>query len=310
MNEIRTPGGGRFIFNGLQNHTAAAIKSLEGFDGAWVEEAQTLSENSLKVLRPTIRKPGSELWFSWNPKSKKDPVDVLLRGDELPDDSLVLRSSWEDNEFFPDVLRKEMEFDRRRDPDKYAHVWLGGYETKSEARVFRNWRIEDFTPASDVAYLFGADWGFSVDPSVLVRGYVQGRTLFIDAEVYQVGCEIDHTPALFDKLGNGMARNWQIIADSARPETISYMQRHGYPRVEPARKGAGSVEEGITFLQNFDIVVHPRCTNCIDELSTYAYKTHPKTEEILPILDDKKNHVIDAMRYMVEKLHKKEWLMW
>src|SRR5574343_941231 len=142
--EIETPGGGLIIFQGMQNHTADSIKSLEGFDGAWVEEAQSLSQRSLDLLRPTIREAGSELWFSWNPSSASDPVDVLLRGDNPPPDAIVVQANYQDNPWFPDVLRAEMEYDRGRDPDKYAHVWLGGYQANSEARVVKNWRIEEF----------------------------------------------------------------------------------------------------------------------------------------------------------------------
>lgn len=298
--EIRTPGDGLVIFQGMQNHTAESIKSLEGYDLAWVEEAQSLSQRSLDLLRPTIRKPASELWFSWNPNDKKDPVDVFLRGDVRPPGAVVVQANWQDNPWFPDVLKAEMEWDRARDPDKYAWIWGGGYRTLSSARVFRNWRVEEFETPADARFYYGADWGFSVDPTVLVRCYIVGRKLYIDREVYQVGCEIDATPALFDKLDDGYARRWTIRADSARPETISYIRRNGYPNIQPARKGPGSVNEGVTFLQSYDIVVHPRCRHAIDELTLYSFKTDPLTGEVLPILEDDKNHVIDALRYAVE----------
>jgi phage terminase large subunit len=140
--DIRTPGGGVIIFIGMQNHTSESVKSLEGFDGVWVEEAQTLSKRSLELLRPTIRKEGSELWFSWNPRHKSDPVDEMFRGPAgPPPDSIVIEVNFHDNPNFPAVLSRDMEYDLRRDPDKYAHVWLGGYETHSEASVFRNWRV-------------------------------------------------------------------------------------------------------------------------------------------------------------------------
>jgi phage terminase large subunit len=116
-------GNGLIIFQGMQNHTADSIKSLEGYDRAWVEEAQSLSQNSLDKLRPTIRKPNSEMWFSWNPALDTDPVDQLLRGDVPPDSATVVKVNWSDNPWFPDVLKAEMEYDKRRDPDKYsAHL--------------------------------------------------------------------------------------------------------------------------------------------------------------------------------------------
>lgn len=334
---IDTPGGGVIIFQGLQNHTAESIKSLEGFHVAWVEEAQSLSERSLQLLRPTIREDDSELWFSWNPEDPKDPIDKLLRGAVPPQDAVVIETNWKDNPHFPDVLRREMETDYSRDPEAAAHVWGGQYAVRSKASVFRNWRVAPFETPEQTAFLFGGDWGFSVDPTVLVRGFVaEGpflrdiqarlglgeRVLCLDAAVYEVGCEIDDTPALFDRIDParpGMARAWEIVADSARPETISYMQRHGYPRIVPARKGAGSVEEGVKFLQSYDIVVHPSCcaqcgdgrNHVQDELESYRYKTHPLTGEVMPILEDRKNHVIDAIRYEVEKLHLGgNWVTW
>ena len=286
------------IFQGMQNHPADSIKSLEGYDIAWVEEAQSLSQRSLDLLRPTIRKPGSELWFSWNPSQETDPVDALLRGDEPPPDSVVIEVNYTDNPWFPDVLKAEMEYDQRRDPDKYAHIWLGKYQQNSEARVFKNWTIEEFEVDPTQIIRQGADWGFAVDPTVLVQCYIVGRKLYVPHEAYRVGCEIVDTPALFMTVPE--SEKWPITADSARPETISYMQKHGFQKIMPAIKGPKSLEEGVEFLKSFDIIVHPRCKHLIDELTLYKYKEDPLTGAILPILDDKDNHVIDALRYACE----------
>ena len=296
--QILGPYGGRIIFEGMQNHTADSIKSLEGYDIAWVEEAQTLSQRSLDLLRPTIRKEGSELWFGWNPSQKTDPVEALLRGADRPPGAVVIEANYRDNPWLPDVLKQEIEYDKRRDSDKYSHIWLGGYVRNAEARVFKNWRIEEFERPPGTVHRLGADWGFSVDPSVLVRCSIDGHILYIDYEVYQIGCEIDRLPELF--MGVPESEKWQIIADSARPETISYMQKHGFPRIVAAIKGAKSLEEGVEFLRSFDVVVHPRCIHTIDELTTYSYKTDPLTDEIIPVLQDKNNHVIDAIRYACE----------
>lgn len=291
-------GDGLIIFQGMQNHTSDSIKSLEGYDRAWVEEAQSLSQRSLDLLRPTIRKPGSELWFTWNPSSADDPIDQLLRGPNPPPDATVVEVNWQDNPWFPDVLRAEMEYDRKRDPDKYAHVWAGGYLAHSNARVFRNWRVEEFEAPADAMFRFGADWGFASDPTVLVRCYLVGRTLYVDHEAYMVGCEIIDTPALFETVPE--SDRWPIVADSARPETISHMRRHGYPKIMPAAKGPRSVEEGVEWLKSCDIVVHPRCRHVIDELTLYRYKTDPITGQVLPLLEDRDNHTIDALRYACE----------
>lgn len=296
---IKAKNGGIIIFQGMQNHTAESIKSLEGFDRAWVEEAQTMSQKSLDMLRPTIRKPDSELWFSWNPRLATDPVDNLLRGEVLPPRSIVIEANYLDNPWFNDTtLLEEMEYDRKRDFDKYCHVWLGQYQQNSEARVFRNWKVEECEPPNGVTFRLGADWGFSVDPSVLVRCWIEGRNLYVDYEAYMVGCEIDNLPALFMSIPE--AEKWPIVADSARPETISYMRKHGFPRILPAVKGAKSLEEGVEFLKSFDIIVHPRCKHLIDELTLYSYKTDPLTGAVMPVLADKDNHVLDSLRYACE----------
>jgi phage terminase large subunit len=340
---INTPNDGIIIFNGMQNHTAESIKSLEGYDVAWVEEAQSLSQRSLDLLRPTIRLEDSELWFSWNPRHKTDPIDVLLRSKELPPDAIVVRANYQDNPHFPEILRVEMEWDRRTNFDKYLHVWMGGYEKHSDSRVFKNWRVDNFDAPADAVFRHGGDWGFSADPTVLSRLYERRppnarKQLFIDWDVYKIGCEIDHTPALFDRLGckrelsplileqvegetpknpallselmtegYRSARRHTITADSARPETISYLRRHGYPRIVAAKKGPNSVKEGVIFLQGYDIVIHERCVHTIDEFTMYSYEMDPLTNAILPILEDKKNHVIDSVRYSVEDLRATVW---
>lgn len=296
--QIKARNGGVIIFQGMQDHTSDSIKSLEGFKRAWFEEAQSASQRSLDLLRPTIRAPGSELWFSWNPNLATDPIDVLLRGDNPPPGSKVVKANYKDNPWLPSELLAEMEYDRKRDPDKYAHIWLGEYRRNSEARVFHNWQVEEFERPAGTIHRLGADWGFSVDPSVLVRCDIDGNRLYVDYEAYMVGCEIVNLPELFMSVPE--AEKWPITADSARPETIAHMQKHGFPKIRAAIKGAKSLEEGVEFLKSFDIIVHPRCKHLIDELTLYSYKEDPLTGAILPILNDKDNHVIDALRYACE----------
>lgn len=139
--EIRTPGGGVIIFQGMQDHTAESIKSLEGFDRAWIEEAQTLSDRSLTLLRPTIRKEGSEIWASWNPTRKADAIDKFLR-QNTPPGAVVVEINWKDNPFFPAVLEAERLLDLDKYPDKYEHVWEGGYATAIEGAYFAKFLVE------------------------------------------------------------------------------------------------------------------------------------------------------------------------
>lgn len=146
---IATPGDGVILFQGMADHTAESIKSLEGFDWAYVEEAQTLTERSLEFLRPTIRKDptpdrlGSEIWFSWNPRHQSDPVDRFLRGPNVPKNALVVQTSWQRNPFFPNVLKEERIYDEINNPARYAHIWEGEYEPTAIGAIFDRQTIAD-----------------------------------------------------------------------------------------------------------------------------------------------------------------------
>ncbi|HYI40004.1 MAG TPA: PBSX family phage terminase large subunit [Allosphingosinicella sp.] len=318
QSEIRGRNGTLVSFAGLRTNVAS-IKSSEGISIAYVTEASAVSQDSITTLTPTVRLPGSEIWWDWNPDQPNDPVDVMFRGGQPPPGSIVREVNYPQNPWFGDPLKSEMEWDRRRDPEKYQHIWLGQYKRNSEARVFHNWRVEEFDHGpEDGVYRFGADWGFSIDPTVLIRCWLEGRTLYVDQEAYAVGCPIDSTPALFAGSdyrdparwenpsaypGVPGAHKWPIIADSARPETIDYMKSRGFD-IQPAIKGAGSVEDGVEFLKSVDIAVHPRCQHVIDELTFYSWKVDPRTGLVLPVLADKKNHTIDALRYALEAVRR------
>jgi phage terminase large subunit len=134
--EIRGANGSLIIFRGMQSYNAESIKSLEGYDGAWVEEGQSLSDVSWRLLRPTLRKPGSEIWCSWNPRHDSDAVDKFFRGPTKPTDALVVEANWNDNPWFPDVLRQEKDDDYAADPEMADHVWGGNYEIVSEGAYY------------------------------------------------------------------------------------------------------------------------------------------------------------------------------
>lgn len=300
--EIRSrKGHGIILFQGMSDHTAESIKSLEGFDCAWVEEAQSLSQRSLDLLRPTIRKDGAEIWFSWNPQEETDPVDKFLRSADRHPDCIVVEVNYTANPWLNDTLRAEAEYDQRTDAEKHAHVWLGQYLKHSKARVFSNWRIEDFDAPKGTIFRYGVDWGFFPDPTVMVRGFLEGKKLFIDYEAYQVRCQIDDTAALF--LTVPESETYPIACASDRPERVEHIRSKGFKAVSVLRD-KNSVQEGVDFLCGLQIIVHPRCKRAIAELQLYSRKIDPLTGVILPILEDKNNHVIDAMRYMVDEVRR------
>lgn len=181
---IQTPGDGVILFQGMQDHTAESIKSLEGYSRAWVEEAQTLSARSLALLRPTIRAPGSELWFSWNPRRKTDPVDQMLRGAEVPTGAVVVRANWGDNSWFPDELEGERLDCLRLQPDQYDHVWEGGYAMVSDGAYFARQLAEARaegrigTVAADPLMRIRAFWDIGVrDATVIWIAQFVGREI-------------------------------------------------------------------------------------------------------------------------------------
>lgn len=301
-----------YVFSGLR-HNIESLKGKARILLAWVDEAEQVSEMSWKTLIPTVREPGSEIWITWNPSSPDSSTHRRYRT-EATDDMQIVELNWSDNPWFPSVLDDERKRDLLVRPDDYTHIWQGGFMARSDAKVFKNFRVQEFDSPASATFRFGADWGFSVDPAVLLRGFIgkwedgkpvndpAGRVLFIDHEAYEVGIEVDETPAFFDRIPR--SRDFRITADTARPELVSYMRRHGFPKIIPATKGAGSIEDGISFLQSFEIVIHPRCPETAREFGGFSYKIDKQTDEVLPFLDAWDDHTIDAARYMLEGLRR------
>jgi phage terminase large subunit len=297
------PTGSEFLFAGLASNTVESIKSFEGIDIAWIEEAQTVSENSWQILIPTIRADDSEIWITMNPELATDPTYVrfVAGAKELPD-AICLQVNYYDNPWFPEVLQIEMETLRATDLDAYDHVWLGNCKKHGNAVVFKGKYVSyDFEPKENWSPFFGADWGFANDPTAFIKSWVYERTLYIEHEMFASQLEIDMSPAMFDLIPGG--REHISRADCARPETISYMKRNGYKKMMASKKWPGSVEDGVDYIRSFDqIVIHPRCTNILDEFRLYSYKVDKQSGDIQPEIVDKHNHGIDALRYSLEPM--------
>jgi len=298
--EIRRRGGrGIIIFEGMQDHTADSLKSLEGFGRAWVEEAQNLSKRSMELLLPTIREPGSEIWFSWNPDQPTDPVDTLFSDLASDPDAVVVHVTYRQNPFCPEESRKDAARSLATDPDAHEHIWLGGYNKRSQARVLAGiWVSYDFEPGEDWdGPYYGLDFGFSQDPFSCNEVWVNAETLYIRREAYKIELELDDTPDFLRRRLPG-CEGYVIRADSARPDSISYLKRHGFPKIVGCPKPPGSVEDGIAHLRQYKkIVIHPDCEGTIDEARLWSYKVDPKTGDVLPTLIDKHNNAWDAVRY-------------
>jgi phage terminase large subunit len=297
---IKSKVGAEFIFKGLRINSQE-IKSMEKIDYCWCEEAQGVSKESLAILEPTIRAAGSELWFTFNPNSIDDAMyDYVVR--PRPS-SIVAKVNFNSNPFFPSELKNLMEDCRANDPDAYDWIWLGNPRGVTDAQIFGGkYSIQEFEPPANLdRFYYGADWGFSTDPTAIVRCYLQGNVLYIDQEAYGAGIEVVDTPAFIKSVPG--ADRWPIRADCARPEIISHCRNHGLPNVEPCKKWPGSVEDGISYLRGLEkIIVHPRCKHMIEEFKLYSYKIDKQSGDVLPIIVDRNNHLCDALRYSLQPL--------
>jgi len=300
---IDTVSGGCIHFKGMQNYNAANIKSFEGYHLAWWEEAHTASQYSLDILIPTIRTPtpqgtDPELMFTWNPEQPEDPVDMMFRGGEPPEDSIIIQSTWEDNYLMPAVLHKEKNQLYRRDPEKAAWVWGGHYRTVSDAQVLRHkYVVQEFevdTVNWDGPYQ-GLDYGFSQDPTAATRSWRHAENLYVEYDAGAVGLELD------DTLDYLVARipdfdKYRTRADNARPESTSHLNKRG-GNIVSVEKWPGSIEDGIAHLRSYkQIIIHPRCKGTISNARLYSHKLNDAMDP-LPDIVDAHNDYIDSLRY-------------
>ena len=299
--------GTEFIFKGLR-HNITAVKSMAQVDLCIVEEAEDIPHASWTDLLPTIRIAKSEIWVIYNPKRRKSFVAEAFQLNDPPPRSAVVELNWRDNPWFSDVLEEQrVDAQERFDPALYRHIWEGEFYESSDAQVFNGkYHVEEFTPDTRRwdNPLFGLDFGFSQDETAGVKCWVHDHVLYIEHELYERHLEIDDTAdKMIELLPN--VQNYSVRADNARPESISYLKRHGIPGVKPCAKGAGSIEDGITFIKSFKkVVIHPRCVNTINEFNLYSFKIDRHTGEITDVIIDRYNHAIDALRYALEPVMK------
>ena len=208
--EIRAPGGGLIIFKGLQDFTADSIKSLEGFDVAWCEEAHTITEHSLELLRPTIRAEGSEIWFSWNPRDASDAVDTFLRGPRIPASAKVVSVSYKDNPWFTAALEEERLHDLETNPDRYGHIWEGDYEPTAIGAIWTRQNLNEHRrsePPQLERIVVGVDPAISAEDGSNEHGIVvcargaDGRGYILEDSTVKGGPEdwAKRAVAVFDK---------------------------------------------------------------------------------------------------------------
>lgn len=310
---IAAVNGSSFIFKGIR-HNVQSIKSMSGLTHCWIEEGQTISAESWRVLVPTIREEGSEIWVTFNPLNKTDPVQVELV-DKQRDNAYVERVNWDRNPHFPKVLDDERREMQATDPDAYYHIWEGGFWEKSDAQILNGkWVVEEFEPGEgwDGPY-HGGDWGFGSDPTTAVRVWICGRRLYVEHESHANQLELDDTGDRWIADIPGIDQ-YVVRADNSRPESISHVRRgrpaqgadkgcSPIPKLVAVEKWPGSVEDGIAHLRSYEkIIIHPRCKRTAEEARLYSYKVDRLSGEILPVVVDAHNHLIDSIRYALSPM--------
>jgi phage terminase large subunit len=298
---ITSTNGSEFTFKGLR-HNSESIKSTAGINICWIEEAQTISQESLDILIPTIREPHSEIWMTMNPRLESDPVYKLFIANEHPD-AYLFKVNYTENIHFPAVLEAERRLMLERDPALYKHVWEGECLTHTDAQVFKDkWEVKEFTPDNWDLPFYGMDFGFSQDPTACVKVWIHDETLYIEKEAVKVGLEIDDTADYIKQFMPEIEKGI-IRADSASPANISYLSRHGLPRIKGCKKWKEFKKEAIKHMRAYkSIVVHPRCTHTINEMMLYSYKVDQRSGDITTDILEKYDHCQDAIRYAIEPL--------
>lgn len=298
-----------YAFAGLR-HNLDSIKSKARIIGNWTDEAENVSEVGWRKLIPTIREEGpgwqAENWISLNPESPESATHKRFI-ENPPEDCIVTTVNWSDNRWFPEILNRQRLEDRRVRPETYDHVWEGAFLTLTDAQVFGGkFAVQDFEPGPDWDGPYqGGDFGFSQDPTAAVRCWIAAGCLWVEYEAGKKKLELDDYSSFIGERIPGFDRHvtrW----DSARPENISHIKRHGLPRAEAVEKWPGSVEDGIAYMRNFErIVIHSRCEQTAREFRLYSHKVDKLSGDIKPDILDANNHYIDATRYALGPMVKR-----
>lgn len=295
-----------FAFAGLRQNIDA-LKSKSRILRAWIDEAEKVPEASWRTLLPTVRAQGdwwqSEVWVTYNPESPDSATHGRFR--ENPSaDTKIAEINWRDNPWFPEVLNRERLEDKMKRPDTYGHVWEGEFLIHTEAQVFKDrFRIAPFEPGPDWSGpYFGLDFGYSADPTAGCKLWIHENRLYVEYELYRHKLDIDQTVSAAARALPQCTMH-TVRCDSARPETIAYLRQNGMPAAIGAKKGPGSVEDGIEFMKGFDeIIIHPRCEYTAEEFVKFSYKIDRLSGDILPKLLEGYDHIIDSIRYALEPI--------
>ena len=289
-----------FIFSGLKRNLGS-IKSKSGINICIIEEADGISEESFRILIPTIRAANSEIWIIWNPTDENAPVEKRFIKGYNPKTMIGTFINIDDNPFATDVSIDERDNDRKiLSPEDFNHIWCGHYVKINAAKILADKLvIDDFAIDNNfIGPSYGLDFGFANDPLACIRFYEKenDNNLYIDEEVFGVGISLNHIKYRIEEKMPEISQ-YVIKADASSPDIIDYLQQNGFYNIVAAPKPKGSIKAGINFLRKYDkIIVRPQCKNFVSEMKLYSYK-QDLSGNPLPEIIDKFNHGIDAVRY-------------
>lgn len=296
---INTINGSDFIFKGLHRNEQS-VKSTEGIDVAWIEEAQTVSEQSLEVLTPTVRKEGSQIIYTYNRLEEEDPVHKRLVLEGRPD-TLIINVNYDIAEKYglmPDVIKKEIEDDKKHRPNLYKHKWLGEPEALSEGRIYTDWNIIEEVPVEARLERYGLDFGYHPDPAALIGVYYYNGGYVLDEKLYALEVSNRELAETLKNMPKAL-----VIADNAEPKSIAEIKMYGL-NILPCQKGPDSKRSGIKSLQDQQISVTRRSVNLIKEYRNYLWKVNKEGQLMAGQAEDGNDHALDATRYAITSLTK------
>jgi phage terminase large subunit len=320
-NEIRGLNGTLFLFAGLAQHTVESIKSFEGVDIVWVEEAQTVKKRSWDVLTPTIRKEGSEIWITLNPDMETDETYQRFVA-KPPEGSFVIQMNWKDNPWFPSVLEQERQDTLRRDPDNYKNIWEGEPKRVSEGAIYRHEiealyeqkrvRLVPYDPLLKVHTVWDLGWNDAMSIGMVQR---EGSEIRLIDHLKDSHRTLDWYVAQLEKRNyrwgtdyiphDGKAKNTQT--GKSTEEALQDMQR----RVEVLP--ALSVEEGIKAARLMFPRVYfdqDKTQEVLESLKRYQRSINAQTHEPGAPLHDAFSHDADMFRYIAmaaDKMSNDDW---
>ena len=302
---ITLPNGSEIIFVGLDNEEK--LLSIAGITDVFIEEVYEVPKEIVDQLNLRMRgkAPNQQIYMAFNPISAKHWLYDFCEGATRPESSIYSQSTFRDNPFLPDEYVKALEDMYRTNPNKARVFCDGNWGADVEGLVYKNHVLSDF----DINELIkqglevrvGIDWGF-VDPTTVVVSLFDKpkKEIYIIGEFYKRGATLEEIKDGIIQLGISKQK---MYCDGAEPDKVDYLRRNGFNAVS-AKKGAGSVKAGISFLQDMKIICHESCVNVAAELENYVYLKDKKTGQYIEdSYDHDFSHTMDALRYSYSDLY-------